>query len=135
MDAAHSLSVTKWVHLNWGDAGIRDLFAKVFRLLKPGGRFILEPQAYATYYRRSRLNEVRFAAAAARTHLGPSYAPFIRGRERSPRPQTIKDNYAHIELRPEAFARYLLDTVGFESVAELGTPDHASSRRASRSTS
>lgn len=30
-----SLSVTKWVHLNWGDEGLITLFSKVWRLLLP----------------------------------------------------------------------------------------------------
>ena len=50
--------MTKWIHLNWGDDGIRQLFGKVFALLKPGGHFVLEPQAYSTYQRRSRLSDV-----------------------------------------------------------------------------
>jgi 7SK snRNA methylphosphate capping enzyme len=62
---AGSLSVTKWVQLNWGDDGIRRLFARIHALLRPGGRLVLEPQAYATYYRRSRLSEV---GTHTRTH-------------------------------------------------------------------
>lgn len=30
-----SLSVSKWIHLNWGDQGLRRLFHKVFRMLSP----------------------------------------------------------------------------------------------------
>lgn len=30
-----SLSVSKWIHINWGDKGLRQLFDKVFRVLAP----------------------------------------------------------------------------------------------------
>lgn len=43
------LSVTKWVHLNGGDEGLKKLFAKVADALAPGGWFILEPQPWRSY--------------------------------------------------------------------------------------
>lgn len=30
-----SLSVAKWVHLNWGDDGLINMFVKIWRLLRP----------------------------------------------------------------------------------------------------
>ena len=48
-DAIVCLSVTKWVHMNWGDAGVKALFRKVNQLLLPGGMFILEPQPWSSY--------------------------------------------------------------------------------------
>jgi 7SK snRNA methylphosphate capping enzyme len=41
--------LTKWVHLHHGDDGIRSFFAKIYRVLAPGGRLVLEPQSWATY--------------------------------------------------------------------------------------
>ena len=43
------LSLTKWVHLNDGDAGLIRLFERVHALLRPGGRFLLEPQPWRSY--------------------------------------------------------------------------------------
>ncbi|KAL9998540.1 putative RNA methyltransferase bin3, bin3-type S-adenosyl-L-methionine binding protein [Helianthus debilis subsp. tardiflorus] len=53
-----SLSVSKWIHLNWGDEGLITLFSKVWRLLKPGGIFILEPQPWKSYVSNRQVSEV-----------------------------------------------------------------------------
>jgi len=54
-DVILALSITKWIHLNWGDAGLKRFFRRAFQQLLPGGRLILEIQAYSTYAKKSRL--------------------------------------------------------------------------------
>jgi 7SK snRNA methylphosphate capping enzyme len=47
--AVTCLSIVKWVHINWGDAGLRAFLARVADLLAPGGRLVLEPQPWTSY--------------------------------------------------------------------------------------
>lgn len=49
LDTVLSLSTSKWIHLNWGDAGLRRLFAVAHSALRPGGHFVFEPQPWASY--------------------------------------------------------------------------------------
>ena len=55
----YSFSVTKWIHLNWGDEGIKKFFQIVADYLKPSGFFILEPQQWRSYKKKRTLTEVR----------------------------------------------------------------------------
>ncbi|CCI50316.1 unnamed protein product [Albugo candida] len=79
------LSVTKWIHLLHGDEGIRVLFRKIYSLLKPGGRLILEPQTWKSYHKR------KFTSAKTEA------------------------NYGRIQLRPKDFPLCLIDEIGFKS--------------------
>merc|ERR1712062_588767 len=63
-DVIMCMSVTKWVHLNWGDEGVTSLFRKCFDMLVPGGRFILEPQRWRSYKKKRNISE------ATRHHFG-----------------------------------------------------------------
>ena len=40
--------------------------------------------------------------------------------------QTTREHFANIELKPEAFAAYLVGTVGFVQTGTLGPPPHGS---------
>lgn len=91
-DVILCLSVTKWVHLNWGDTGLKRLFMRVYRHLRPGGMFILEPQPWESYVRRRKLTD------------------------------NISRNYHSIRLKPDQFSSYLVQEVGFASFEHLGAP-------------
>ncbi|KAM9728509.1 7SK snRNA methylphosphate capping enzyme isoform 1-T2 [Menidia menidia] len=91
-DVILCLSVTKWVHLNWGDSGLKRLFKRVYRHLRPGGMFILEPQPWESYVRRKKLTD------------------------------NIYRNYHSIRLKPDQFSSYLTSELGFTSFEHLEAP-------------
>jgi len=57
------LSISKWIHLNDGDNGIRLFFQRVKDALQPGGWFVLEPQAWDTYRKAKRMDPMLKATA------------------------------------------------------------------------
>lgn len=79
------LSLTKWIHLHHADDGLLAFFAKIHRLVRPGGRLVLEPQAWSTY--KDAVKKTRGAVPKARL--------------------------AELALRPEAFGG-ALEALGFE---------------------
>ncbi|XP_077361744.1 7SK snRNA methylphosphate capping enzyme isoform X2 [Festucalex cinctus] len=91
-DVILCLSVTKWVHLNWGDSGLKRLFKRVYKHLHPGGIFILEPQPWQSYIKRKKLTD------------------------------NINRNFHNIRFKPDQFSSYLTNEVGFTSCEFLGTP-------------
>lgn len=52
-------SISKWIHLNSGDEGLKTFFRRVHRVLRLGGTFILEPQEWDTYGKAKRTDTVR----------------------------------------------------------------------------
>ncbi|XP_078439618.1 S-adenosyl-L-methionine-dependent methyltransferases superfamily protein [Wolffia australiana] len=91
-DTILCLSVTKWIHLNWGDDGLISLFVKIWRLLRPGGISLLEPQPWSSYTRNRGVSEV------------------------------AKRNYSQIAFTPDCFRDLLLDKIGFRSMEEISGP-------------
>ncbi|KAL4710753.1 hypothetical protein ACJJTC_004398 [Scirpophaga incertulas] len=91
------LSTTKWLHLNWGDAGLKRAFRRMFNDLRPGGKLVLEAQNWASYKKKKRLTP------------------------------TIYENFNSIEMFPHKFREYMLSPeVGFSKCCILGVPQHAS---------
>ncbi|XP_065617167.1 probable RNA methyltransferase At5g51130 isoform X2 [Quercus suber] len=88
-DTILCLSVTKWVHLNWGDDGLITLFSKIWRLLRPGGVLVLEPQPWKSYENNRLVSE------------------------------TTAMNYRSILFRPAKFQEILLDKIGFRKVEDI----------------
>lgn len=95
-DTITVFSIVKWVHLNHGDSGLVRFFAKCYRLLRPGGVFIVEPQEWASY----------------RKNKGSS--------------DTARLFFSEVKLRPSDFPALLTGPeVGFESCEEVCPPSHA----------
>ncbi|KAI9498394.1 Bicoid-interacting protein 3-domain-containing protein [Zychaea mexicana] len=90
-DTVLALSITKWIHINRGDEGMKEFFNKVYKVLNPGGAFVVEPQEFDTYERRAKLNE------------------------------TTQAVFKSIEFRPEQFHDYLMKEVGFSKFEDLGS--------------
>lgn len=86
-DTIICLSVTKWIHLNYRDEGLKRFFKRAYNHLKPGGLFILEAQPFDNYSRRKRTSD------------------------------RLKANFYSIQLKPEEFDNYLLsDEIGFKEI-------------------
>lgn len=88
-DTIICLSVTKWVHLNWGDEGVITLFTKIWKLLQPGGILVLEPQPWRSYESNRHTSE------------------------------TTAATYRNIMFPPDHFQDMLIDKIGFKTVEDV----------------
>ena len=95
-DTILCLSTTKWMHLNFGDEGLKRAFKRMFAQLRPNGTLILEPQGIASYSKKAKkINAV------------------------------TRENYVNMKFKPDQFAEYLLNDVGFTGGEIIGTPQHS----------
>lgn len=91
------LSLTKWIHLNFGDSGLKRAFKRMYAQLLPGGKLMLEAQPWTSYAKKKKMTE------------------------------NIYKHYQQIKLKPEHFNEYLLSSeVGFTTCELIDTPAHPS---------
>ncbi|XP_065341751.1 7SK snRNA methylphosphate capping enzyme-like [Cloeon dipterum] len=93
-DVITCLRVTKWIQLNYGDAGLKRSFRRMFAQLRPGGVLYLETQPLSSYARKKNINI-----------------------------QTL-ENYKEMQLYPNSFFEFLLQDVGFSALTVISTPSH-----------
>ena len=89
-DVILALSLTKWIHLNFGDDGVRSVFARCRDALRPGGSLVLEPQPWKSY-----------KSTLRKKYRGVDVLP-----------NECKERYAAIAFKPDAFESYLLSPEG-----------------------
>ncbi|KIK55044.1 hypothetical protein GYMLUDRAFT_76790 [Collybiopsis luxurians FD-317 M1] len=56
-DVVVAFSISKWIHANGGDEGLRAFFQRIYSVLNPGGVFVLEPQEWEGYKKVRRMND------------------------------------------------------------------------------
>ena len=129
VDVVMALQVTKWLHMQGGDAGVLQFFRFALRLLKPGGALVLQPNRRGAY-------------SAAAAGLGPVHVPIAPaaapaaggggGSAWDPRRRPPHRDRGHAEqppgkwplrydmhVPPEDFPKLLLQGVGFHSVRRV----------------
>ncbi|KAI0306811.1 S-adenosyl-L-methionine-dependent methyltransferase [Multifurca ochricompacta] len=110
-DVIVAFSVSKWIHLNGGDVGLRRFFERVYASLVPGGAFILEAQPRESYTKARKLHPVRNVA-----FLHPSSQLIYLFSM-----QTLQENAQALQIQPEGF-EVILCSMGFDPAQRLGEP-------------
>lgn len=89
-DTICAFSVSKWIHLNNLDEGLIRFFQRIYKALRTGGYFILEPQGWGSYNKKKR-----------------SF------------PECLKQNLKKLKLRPDMFEDILVGSIGFKKCIKI----------------
>ncbi|ESO06888.1 hypothetical protein HELRODRAFT_110926 [Helobdella robusta] len=88
-DVILALSITKWIHFNFGDDGLKRSFKKMYKQLRVSGLLVLEAQEWSSYKKKKKLSD------------------------------TIYQNYLSIQFKPDQFLDYLTNNIGFQLIDTL----------------
>lgn len=79
-DVIFCLSTIKYIHLNFGDQGLKALFLRAYSQLEDNGLFIIDPQPWKSYKKKKKITETtaaNFASIKLRPHLFKDYLESI----------------------------------------------------------
>jgi hypothetical protein len=88
-DTVTCMSVTKWIHLNFGDEGILAAFKRLQQLVRVGGYLIIEIQDWKSYRKKKDMTE------------------------------STAENFEKLKLRPHQFAGILAERYYFKLITEI----------------
>lgn len=94
-DTIICLDTSKWIHLNYGDIGMKVFFANVYNQLHHNGLFIFEPHLYETYKKEVKLSK------------------------------DIEMVYKGISFLPNQFVDYLINVYGMTLIKTVLTPSNS----------
>ena len=94
-DTIICLNTSKWIHLNYGDIGMKVLFNNVYQQLRKGGIFLFEPQNFDSYKKRIKLSK------------------------------EIHANYNNIKFLPNTFIDYLQSVYNFKLLKTVLSPSNS----------
>jgi 7SK snRNA methylphosphate capping enzyme len=94
-DLIMCMNTAKWIHLNYGDVGIKILFYNVYSQLKKGGIFLFQFQNWKSYIKRQNLS------------------------------RTIQNNFSRIKIKPDDFKKYLESIYKFELISTNIPPSNS----------